>query len=75
MVDDDWMMTITDNAIKRILKKILKMATQTNGWFFPLGRGMRTCQNPSFSTTEEVGELNKSYKYKSFYNLTKFQKT
>jgi len=27
-------MTTTDRAIRRILKKTSKMASQTNGWFF-----------------------------------------
>jgi len=49
-----WMMATTDNAIRRTLKKTLKIATQTNGWFFPPGRGMQTHQNPCFSTQEEV---------------------
>jgi len=50
MVEDDWMMSPTDDAIWRLLKKTLNIGSQTTGWFYPLGRGTQIHQNHSFST-------------------------
>jgi len=39
-----------DDAIRKMLKRTVNMATQTNGWFLPLGRGTQTPPNCSFFT-------------------------